>query len=256
MSNLQVWSDALGWALLSSLPDEVLAGQWGPHSGGSASRLRQDLLSWAGQDDEVRRWILGAWRDAHPDVVAQVDQAVTEGLTEGAVRALASLPPEDTLLALLTDEFAGGRELAKTFLSRVVEDGKRRALSAALGRLMGDGGGAPRRRRPRVVILGGLKRHERQFEQRLFEDSPFQVRWRACEKKRSSGVVQKGVAALLRNADAAVIISGMASHMLVQFDKDYAQRTGIRWRCVEKATDVQLKAALCQLFPELSAGWA
>jgi hypothetical protein len=248
--------------LLSSLPDEVLARQWGPGPAGAseplaslAERLRRDLLNCAGQDEEVRRWILGAWRGAHPDVVAEADQAVTERLLGDAVRALASFPTEDALLALLTDEFDDGRDLAATFLSRVQDDGRRAALAAALGRLVGETGGAPGRR-PRVVILGGLQRHESELAQRIFERSPFEVRWKAFEKRPSSGLVKKGVVGVLRNADATVIVTGMVSHMLMQFAKGYAQHSGLRWRCVEKATDTQLKAALREMFPELSAGWA
>ena len=59
----------------------------------------------------------------------------------------------------------------------------------------------------------------------------------------------------LRCADAALIITGMASHVLMQFAKDYGQRKGILWRCIEKATERQLRAALHDLFPELTAGW-
>ena len=50
MSSVRAWSDALGWALLASLPDAGLAGQWGSlpagpggRPGGSGDRLRQDL---------------------------------------------------------------------------------------------------------------------------------------------------------------------------------------------------------------------
>jgi hypothetical protein len=262
MPNLRTWSDALGWRLLSSLPEAELVGQWGPIStdagdrpGGFGDSLRRDLLSWARQDDEVRRWILGAWRELHPDLVAAADQAVLEGLTGDSVRELASFPSEDALLALLTDEFDDGRELAKTFLNRVAQVGKRQALFAALDRLVGDGARASLRR-PRVVVFGGRQRDERKLDKRLFENSPFDVRWKAFEKKPSSGVVQRGVVSVLRNADAIIIITGMISHMLMQFAKDCAQRSGIRWKCVEKATDIQLKAALQEMFPELIAGWA
>jgi hypothetical protein len=247
--------------LLSSLPEAGLARQWGPipagpgeFPGGFEDRLRRDLLHWARQDAEVRRWILGEWRETHTDVVAAADQVVVEGLTGGAVEALASFPPEDSLLALLTDDFDDGRELAKTFLSRVKDHGKCRALFAALDRLVGGGGGASRHR-PRVVILGGRQRDESRLGQRLFEDSPFEVRWRAYEKRPSGGVIQKGVVDVLRNADAVLIITGMISHMLMQFAKDYAQRSGILWSCVEKATNVQLKAALHEMFPELMVDW-
>src|SRR5258708_7000184 len=90
-----LWSDGLGWDLLSSLPDEELAGQWGPLSGGPSRdangppvQLRRDLLNWARQDDEVRRWIVNAWREAHADVVTAADHVLTEGLTSNSVRML------------------------------------------------------------------------------------------------------------------------------------------------------------------------
>jgi hypothetical protein len=212
------------------------------------------LLSWAKQDDEVRRWILEAWREIHADVIAAADQAVLEGLTEDGVRNLASFRSEDALLALLTDEFDDGRELAKTFVSRIEEDGKRRAWFAALDRLVGDGTRASLRR-PRVVVFGGRQRDERKLDKRLFENSPFDVRWKAFEKKPSCGVFQKGVISVLRNKDAVIIITGMVSHMLMQFAKECAQSSGLRWKCVEKATDIQLKAALHEMFPETTADW-
>jgi hypothetical protein len=261
MPNMRTWSDALGWALLSSLPEEGLARQWGPIStyasdrpGGLEDLLRRDLLSWANQDDEVRSWIVEAWREIHADLIAVADHAVLEGLTEEGVRDLASFPSEEALLALLTDEFDDGRELAKTFVSRIEEDRKRRALFTALDRLVADGTRASPRR-PRVVIFGGRQRDERKLDKRLFENSPFDVRWKVFEKKPSCGVFQKGVISVLRNKDAVIIITGMVSHMLMQFAKECAQSSGIRWKCVEKATDIQLKAALQEMFPEIIAGW-
>jgi hypothetical protein len=179
---------------------------------------------------------------------------VLEGLTEDGVRNLASFPSEVALLAFLTDEFDDGRELAKSFLSRIEDDGKRRALFAALNHLVGDET-RESLRRPRVVVFGGRQRDERKLDKRLFENSPFDVRWKAFEKKPSCGVVQKVVISVLRNTDAIIIITGMASHMLMRFAKDCAQRSGIRWKCVEKATDIQLKAALHEMFPEITAGW-
>jgi hypothetical protein len=106
-----------------------------------------------------------------------------------------------------------------------------------------------------VVILGGHPRDEGKLGERLLENSPFEVRWRTFEKKPSSGVVQKGAVNVLRHADALLIITGMASHMLMQFAKGYAQRQGLLWRCIEKATDNQVKAALQEMFPEVAADW-
>src|SRR5262249_38292223 len=125
---------------------------------------------------------------------------------------------------------------------------------AALQRLVG-GPGARGRRRARVVILGGHARDESKLGERLFEASPFEVRWRLFEKRSSSGAIQKEGAPALCHPGAALINTGMASHTLVQFAKEYAQRHGILWRCIEKATDRQLRAALLDLFPETAAGW-
>src|SRR5262245_50015762 len=90
-----VWSEDLVRSLISALPDEDLARQWGELSCGPQDRLRRELLDWARQDEEVRRWVLRAWREAHPDVVEAADQAVLEGLTEDAVRSLEPFAPED-----------------------------------------------------------------------------------------------------------------------------------------------------------------
>ncbi len=79
--------------------------------------------------------------------------------------------------------------------------------------------------------------------------------WRTFQKKPNGGTVQKDVASVLRHAEAVLIITGMASHKLMEFAKDYAKRSGIPWRCIDKATDKQLRAVLHELFPEITADW-
>ena len=188
-----VWSEHLGRCLISSLPDADLTRQWGELSSGSLEQLRQELLDWAGDDEEVRRWVVRAWREAHPDVVEAADQAVLEGLTEDAIRSLEAFAPEDALLALLTDEFDDGRGLARAFLSRLEDDSQRRALQIVLKGLAGEKREASPRR-VRVVILGGHPRDESKLGQRLFQDGPFEVRWESFEKKPSSRLIKKAVA--------------------------------------------------------------
>ncbi len=256
------WSDALGWNLLSSLPPEELAEQWGllcasPNGAvdGSPTHLRQELLAWAQQDGEVRRWIVHAWREAHPDVVTATDQVLTEGLTLTNVRRLEGFPVEEVLLALLTDEFDDGPEQAHAFVNSVRGESQRHALLSVLQRLLGKREVASRRLQARVVILGGHRRDESRLDQRLFARSPFAVRWKTFEKKASGGVLHKAVVTVLRHADAALIITGMASHALMHYAKEYAERSGLPWRCLTKATDKQLKAALHELFPELTIAW-
>jgi hypothetical protein len=249
------WSDALGLELLSALSDEELARQWGPPAagpaGGPPAQLQDELLRWARQDDEVRRWIIQAWRQACPDLVAAVDHALTAGLSSDSVRALEVFPVEDVLLALVTDEFDDGPARARAFLDTAVADSQRRPLLAALQRLLGTADAAPRRRL-RVVILGGHPRDQSRRDGRLFEQGPVEVRWKIFERKQGPLAILKAVAAALRAADAALIVVGMASHALMHVARDQAQRRGIPWKCIARATDKQLTDALYELFPELA----
>lgn len=238
------WSDDLAWALLDPVPDEALAEEWGP--GGAAADPRGELVAWARQDEEARRWLMRAWRLANPEVAAAAEQAWTEGAAAACARLCEAFDGEDVLLALLTDEFDDGWELAAAFVDGVAGDGRRLALRAALRHLAGAPCAAVRR--PRVVILGGHPRDESRLARRLFGAGPLEVRWRTFEKKQS-GSRQKLVAGALRHADAAVLVTGMASHVLMYLVKEWAVCCGVPWRCVTKATDKQLLAALRELFP-------
>jgi hypothetical protein len=189
-----------------------------------------------------------AWRLANPEVAAATEQAWTEGAAAACARMCQAFDGEDVLLALLTDEFDDGWELAAAFVDRVPGDGQRLALRAALRHLAGDPCGAARR--PRVVILGGHPRDESKLARRLFGAGPFEVRWKTFEKRQGSPPVQKLLVNTLRHADGAIIVTGLASHVLVYLVKEWAPRCGIPWRCVTKATDRQLLAALKELFPE------
>jgi hypothetical protein len=250
------WSTGVGRELLSSIPNVTLAAHWGKDFSAAAdgegvglTHLRHELLTWAEQDDEVRRWIVCAWRETHP-AAAATEHALTEGSVANCVRLLEDFDARDVLLALVTDEFDNGWELAAALVEGVVGDGLRRALRTTLRRLAGDVGGEGRRL-TRVVILGGHQRDESKFARRLFDGSPFEVRWRTFQKTRGPAV-EKAIVSVLRCADAAILIMGMASHTLVHLVKDFARRRGMRWCCVTKATDKQLTAALNELFPQFA----
>jgi hypothetical protein len=120
---------------------------------------------------------------------------------------------------------------------------------------LASGSDAASRRRARVVIVGGNPRGEEKMARRLFAASPFDVRWQTFEKKQGGAPLQKVVAGVLRRADAVILVTGVLSHVLMYQVKDCAQRYGTPWRCVERATDKQLQAALNELFPELTATW-
>jgi len=48
-----------------------------------------------------------------------------------------------------------------------------------------------------------------------------------------------------------VIVTGMASHNIMELARGLAKARGLRWRCIEKATEGQFAAALQEMFPEL-----
>jgi hypothetical protein len=227
----------------------VLCGHWGRQSADpTKTALRDELLAWAEQDQDVRRWIARAWQQAHPNVVAAADHAVTEGLAPGSVRMLEAFAAEQILLALLTDEFGNGCELAFSFVNQVGNDNQRRTLLTVLRSLIG-GDGTTCRPQARVVILGGNSRDESRLRRRLFENCWFDVRWKTFEKKQGGAAIEKDVVNTLRHADATIIVTGTASHILVQLGKECAQRFGVAWTCIDKASYKQVAAALELLFP-------
>ena len=101
--------------------------------------------------------------------------------------------------------------------------------------------------------MGGHPRDQVKLSPRLFEGGPLEVRWKTFEKKPSSGIVRRAVADTLRHCDAALIVTGMASHALTQVSRAYAERRGIIWRCIQKATERHVKASLREMFPDLTS---
>jgi hypothetical protein len=89
------------------------------------------------------------------------------------------------------------------------------------------------------------------LRRRLLEWRPLDVRWKTFEKKQG-GAVEREVVHALHSADAAIFITGSASHILVQLAKNCAERFGVAWTCIERASTQQLTAALHRLFPELT----
>jgi hypothetical protein len=156
---------------------------------------------------------------------------------------------ESVLLAFLTDELDDGYQLALSFINQVGDDGQRRALVATFQGLVGDTYASPQRR-ARIAILGGSPRDESRLRRRLFEKSSFDVRWDTFEKKQGGAVVEKAVVNALRHAEAAIIIAGTASHILVQLARQTAQRFEVPCACIDKASDKQMMAALDRLFPD------
>jgi hypothetical protein len=136
--------------------------------------------------------------------------------------------------------------LARELVAELHGEGLRQQFEAVLARWSTSG---PQEKAARVVIFGGHPRDESRLGS-LFEDGPFEVRWRVCERRQGDSVDRGLIADALTSADAAIIITGMASHNIMELARGLAKARGLRWRCVEKATAGQLTTALEEMFPE------
>ena len=87
------------------------------------------------------------------------------------------------------------------------------------------------------------------MNRRLFEGSPFVVRWKPCEKNQGSPD-DKDLIAAMAHAHAVILVTTMVSHNIMRIVKRFAQENGIPLKIVTKATDLQLRYALSELFPD------
>ncbi|MCI0681941.1 MAG: DUF2325 domain-containing protein [Gemmataceae bacterium] len=252
---MTAWTSALGARLLESLPGEDLARLASAHGilkeGESAAppRLRRELLLHAGQSVALQRGIRLAWRAAHGDVVAAAHliHLSVAGAAAQCESLLGQFSPEEILLELLTDEHDDGWQLAREFVQELRGETLRQQCESLLAGWLAQ---RPRPKAARVVIFGGHPRDESRLGP-LFESGPFELRWRVCERRQGDSADRGLIADALNSADAAIIITGMASHNIMELARGLAKSRGLRWRCVEKATAGQLTAALEEMFPEL-----
>jgi hypothetical protein len=253
---MTAWTNALGARLLESLPAEDLvriASSAGTANDGLAAplpRLRRELLTAAEASPALQREVRRAWRTSHAELVAAT-QLVHLSVADAAAQCeslIAQFSPEDLLLELLTDEHDDGWQLARELVAEVRGEALRQQLEGLLARWLA----GPRPEKvARVVIFGGHPRDESRLGP-LFQSGPFDLRWRVCERRQGDSVDRNLVADALTSADAAIIVTGMASHNIMELARGLAKSRGLRWRCVEKATQGQLAAALEEMFPELN----
>jgi hypothetical protein len=203
----------------------------------------------AREDVALRHATMRAWREAHGEVVAAA-QMIHLAAGEDSAQAdalLAHFAAEDVLLELVTDEHDDGWQLAAEFVEQVSGEPVRERLRMLLAGWAAD---VPRTDQSlRVVIFGGHPRDETRLAP-LFAGGPFELRWRIWEKRQGDSVDTRLVTDALTSADAAIIVTGMASHNIMELVRRFAKKRELPWTCIEKATDTQLKAALNELFPE------
>lgn len=253
------WSDELSQAILSSLSDEQverLLREFANEAGGSilANGDRDELLARCRTDSTMRMVTMSAWRQAHPDVIAAAQFVAIDRSAEQCAAITGQFSAEEILLELITDEEDDGWALARWTVDNVPDIGLRREFAALLERWSG---AAESINRPsdseatfRIVIFGGHQRDESKMERRLFENSPFEVRWKPCEKNQGSPD-DRDLNAAMAHVDAVLLVTTMVSHNIMRIVKRFTQENGIPLRMIPKATDQQLRVALTEIFPSV-----
>jgi hypothetical protein len=212
-------------------------------------RLRRELSLRARDDGSLQRAVRQAWRAVHADVVAAA-QLVHLSLAEASAQSeslAAHFSAEDILLELLTDDHDDGWQLARELVAELRGEGLRQQFESLLTAWASE---SSTKKLARVVIFGGHPRDESRLGP-LFESGPFELRWKVCERRQGDSADRGLVSDALASADAAIIVTGMTSHNVMELARGFAKQRGLRWRCVEKATEGQLTAALEEMFPEL-----
>ncbi len=189
------WSDELACAILSSIPDDEIERLWlaaererRGDSGAVASAHRDSLIRRFRTDPALRFTLMQVWRKCHAEVVDAAQIVSIDGSEDQCEAILRQFRAEEVLLELITDEHDDGWALAQWTVDNVKNDRLQRDLVALLDCWSGKTGSAGQAANVeaafRIVVFGGHQRDESKMNRRLFENSPFDVRWKPCEKHR------------------------------------------------------------------------
>ena len=257
-----VWSAELASDLLKSIPEDAIADLLGPSgerlpaslAGEKAEREQdQQLIARSLNDAALQRAIQEAWRQQHFDLVAAAQFISIDGSAEQCESLLSQFAADEILLELITDDRIDGWALAQWTVDNVKSEVLRRELGDLLRRWSGE---TDRLTKPpqvvarrRIVIFGGHQRDESKLNRRLFEDSPFDVRWKPCEKTQGKPN-DKDLIDAMAHADAVILVTSMVSHNIMGTVKRYTGENDIPLRMIGKATDLQLRSVLEELYPE------
>ncbi len=262
MTKLELdWTDTLGARLLADLPAadvarlaEQFADPAEAESWSDATLAAAGVLEAARRDRPCRRALVAAWRQLHAELIEAARIMSIHSSAEHCSRMLEHFGPEPVLLEILTDEDGDGRDMATWIIASVEPAATRRQLESLLETWYADRpataaleDSGPRKR---VVIFGGHQRDESKLAQRLFAQSPFDVRWKPCAKHQGSPD-DRVLEDAMSHADGVIVVTSMVSHNVMRAVKRYVQEYNIPWRAVSKATELQLRAIFAELFPEL-----
>ncbi len=256
------WSDHLAHALVRGMSGEDVlaildAAERKSSLIGTASEdaPRNELISQSREDEPLQLAIMQRWRQANAALVAAVEHVPIDGCSAEQCEAMLDhFGVDNVLLELVTDEPHDDGMLINWVIDNVASENSRRRLATILQQWFDIGADEPDSIQfpgptARIVIFGGHHRDENKMNERLFDNSRFDVRWKQCEKSRGTPD-DKTLHEAMASADAAIVVTSMVSHNVMIIVRRFAKKQGIAFRTVIKATDSQLQAVLDELFPE------
>jgi len=263
------WTDHLALAFLESIANDTLVELVADEQDitGAENAPTNDPAAWLQSHSrnrgQLQLAIMRAWRQANTEVVSAAQLIAIDSSAEHCEAMLRQFSASDLLLELITGDRDDGWELASWVADNVKNESVRRELSAILqdwstsdvtsSDVTGNSPDLETQPKVRVVIFGGHVRDGQKMTERLFEGSPFEVRWRPFEKGTGVPTI-KVINEATANSDAALVVTTMVSHAIMQMVKRSVRDTGIQFLAIPKATDIHLTAALGKLFPDINLG--
>jgi hypothetical protein len=246
-SNLD-WPFGLSHALIASLPDEDIE----ELADGFETRqtAANYLMSQSRRDSTLRRSIIERWRMHRPDLISESDFMPVETSIERCEWMVSSFGMQDILIEMITDDKVGWG-LTEWTIDNLGGEADRSLFRKVFHELSNDN--APQLDRnettPRIVIFGGHVRDEQKIRRRIFDQINCDAKWKLFEKRDNGTPDERIVIDAMSNADAVLVITSMISHVVMHMVKRFAQKHDIPWMAIPKATDLHIKSALNELFP-------
>lgn len=243
------WPSGLSEALVTSLTTGDLQ-EFAHRIGGNGDACGL-VIQQTKTDRSLRKLIIERWRMRRSELVAEAEFMPIDSSVDRCDWMIRKFGVTDVLLEMITDEEMGWG-LAEWTVQNLERESDRIRFQRVFEMLSDDSPQFDRKEgRRRIVIIGGHVRDEEKMRRLVFSKAHFDVRWKLFEKKKGSGTPDdKTIIDAIAGSDAVLIVTSMISHVVMHIVKSVAKKERIPWLPIQKATELNLKSALMQLFPD------
>lgn len=234
------WSNALAQAFLREIPDSALLASWSSSGQESeAEDLRHELVLWSETDEQMRKWIAGAWRAAHGGIVEATERLSPEEIGSQPSGWFERLSHEGVLLAVMSEVAEDTAQDVEQVLLTLSKGPDRSALQACWSAWQDP---QPPETAKRIALIGGHSSEAprvRSLEQRF----DVQFKWTPAEKSKGLSPGHN-VLRDLESVEAMIVVTGNVGHSTMHCARKAAGRMGIPCRYIETITERRLQQGL------------